>query len=194
VSGDQATRLQACGAAKSFDAAEILSIFADMKCSWRLLRSCFGLCVGSLPIVGPAAVEYEVVGFDRLASFAFTAPEFNNADPKAQPPSGADQIPAKIKALNQQKVAVTGYMLPVRMEGGLVKELLLVKDPMMCCYGVMPKINEWVVVKMIGAGVKPLMDVPITFEGKLRVGEMYENGYLTGVYLLEGEKLVGVKG
>ncbi|MEI7567318.1 MAG: hypothetical protein WCJ10_05735, partial [Opitutaceae bacterium] len=81
-----------------------------------------------------------------------------------------------------------------RMEGGLVKELLLVKDPMMCCYGVMPKINEWVVVKMIGAGVKPLMDVPITFEGKLRVGEMYENGYLTGVYLLEGEKLVGVKG
>ena len=47
---------------------------------------------------------------------------------------------------------------------------------------------------MIGAGVKPLMDVPITFEGKLRVGEMYENGYLTGVYLLEGEKLVGVKG
>ena len=83
---------------------------------------------------------------------------------------------------------------PMRMEGGLVKELLLVKDPMMCCYGVMPKINEWVVVKMIGAGVKPLMDVPITFEGKLRVGEMYENGYLTGVYLLEGEKLVGVKG
>lgn len=165
-----------------------------MKCSWRLLRSCFGLCVGSLPIVGPAAVEYEVVGFDRLASFAFTAPEFNNADPKALPPSGADQIPAKIKALDQQKVAVTGYMLPVRMEAGLVKELLLVKDPMMCCYGVMPKINEWVVVKMIGAGVKPLMDVPITFEGKLRVGEMYENGYLTGVYLLEGEKLVGVKG
>ncbi|MSU19667.1 MAG: DUF3299 domain-containing protein [Lacunisphaera sp.] len=165
-----------------------------MKCSRRLLSLWLSLCVIGLPIVGAAAVEYELVGFDRLASFTFTAPEFNNADPKALPPSGADQIPAKIKALDQQKVAVTGYMLPVRMEAGLVKELLLVKDPMMCCYGVMPKINEWVVVKMIGAGVKPLMDVPITFEGKLRVGEMYENGYLTGVYLLEGEKLVGVKG
>ena len=30
------------------------------------------------------------------------------------------------------------------------------RSPMMCCYGQMPKINEWVVVKMNGAGVKPL--------------------------------------
>ena len=79
-------------------------------------------------------------------------------------------------------------MLPVKMDGGLVKEFLLVKDPMLCCYGVMPKVTEWVVVKMTGAGVKPLMDTPITFLGKLRVGEIMENGYLTGIYLLEGEK------
>ena len=85
-------------------------------------------------------------------------------------------------------------MLPVKMDGGLVKEFLLVKDPMMCCYGIMPKINEWVVVKMVGKGVKPLMDIPITFDGKLRVGEMYENGYLTGVYLLEGDKMAEPKG
>ena len=141
-----------------------------------------------------AKSEYEVVGFDRLASYTFVPPEMDSTDPKATPPSGADQIPDKIKALDQQKVAVTGYMLPTKMDGGLVKEFLLVKDPMMCCYGVMPKINEWVVVKMTGPGVKPLMDVPITFDGKLRVGEMYENGYLTGVYLLEGDKMSGVKG
>jgi hypothetical protein len=55
-------------------------------------------------------------------------------------------------------------------------------------------LNEWVVVKMVGKGVKPLMDIPITFEGRLRVGEMYENGYLTGVYLLEGDRMAEVKG
>ena len=141
-----------------------------------------------------AKAEYEVVGFDRLASYTFTPPEMDSTDPKATPPSGADQIPDKIKALDQQKVAITGYMLPTKMEGGLVKEFLLVKDAMMCCYGVMPKINEWVVVKMNGTGVKPLMDIPITFDGKLRVGAMYENGYLTGVYLLEGDKMADVKG
>jgi hypothetical protein len=58
----------------------------------------------------------------------------------------------------------------------------------------MPKLNEWIVVKMVGSGVKPLMDFPITFEGKLRVGEMYENGYLTGLYLLEGDRQTETKG
>ena len=165
-----------------------------MKFSLSLSVLLLGASALTLRAADAAKAEYEVVGFDRLASYTFTPPEMDNADPNAKPPSGADQIPAQIKALDQQKVAVTGYMLPTKMEGGLVKEFLLVKDPMMCCYGVMPKINEWVVVKMTGAGVKPLMDIPITFDGKLRVGEMYENGYLTGVYLLEGDRMAGVKG
>lgn len=142
----------------------------------------------------PKPGGYEAVGFDRLASYAFTPPESDPTVANAKPPSGADQIPAAIKALDRRKVAVTGFMLPTKMEGGLVKEFLLVKDPMMCCYGVMPKVNEWIVVKMTGTGVKPLMDVPITFDGTLRVGEMYENGYLTGLYLLEGERMAAVKG
>jgi len=136
----------------------------------------------------PAKADgYENVGFDRLASYTYTPPETETAKP-------TDQIPAPIKALDQHRVAVTGFMLPTKMDKGLVTEFLLVKDPMMCCYGVMPKINEWVVVKMVGGGVKPLMDLPITFEGKLKVGEMFENGYLTGVYLLEGDRMAASKG
>lgn len=141
---------------------------------------------------GAKADGYEVVGFDRLASYEYTPPDYDAAaTPETPPPTAkVDQIPAAIKALDQRKVTVTGFMLPVKMEGGLVKEFLLVKDAMMCCYGVMPKLNEWIVVKMVGKGVKPLMDTPISFEGKLLVGEMYETGYLTGLYLLEGERLV----
>jgi hypothetical protein len=139
--------------------------------------------------VRAAEPEVITVGFDKLASYEFVAPD----DP-AKAAAAEAQIPAKVREFNDKKVAVTGFMLPVKMDGGLVTEFLLVKDPMMCCYGVMPKINEWVVVKMTGAGVKPLMDIPITFDGKLRVGEMYENGYLTGLYLLEGDKMAATKG
>ena len=137
-----------------------------------------------------------VVGFDLLASFEFATPTYDaaGADGKPQVKKGPDQIPERIKALNEKKVMVTGFMLPIKMEQGLVKEFLLVKDPMMCCYGIMPKINEWVVVRMTGKGVAPLMDIPIGFEGKLSVGELYDNGYLTGVYLLEGEKQAPKKG
>ena len=147
----------------------------------------------SAPIL--AVNDYERVGFDKLASFAFNPPGYEATAPDAKlAPKQDDQIPDRIKGYNEKKVAVTGFMLPVKMDGGLVKEFLLVKDPMLCCYGVMPKLNEWVVVKMSGNGVKPLMDVPITFEGKLKVGEMFENGYLTGIYLLEGERMAETKG
>ncbi|MBI2518712.1 MAG: DUF3299 domain-containing protein [Opitutae bacterium] len=157
-----------------------------------------GAVAGVCAVEAPAAAKaegYEKVGFDKLASYNFTPPGYETGAPDAQAPAkGDDQIPERIRAYNEKKVAITGFMLPVKMDGGLVKEFLLVKDPMMCCYGVMPKINEWVVVKMTGAGVKPLMDVPITFEGKLKVGEMFENGYLTGVYLLEGDRMAETKG
>jgi len=135
-----------------------------------------------------AAPAVLTVGFDKLASFEFTAPESEAAAPAAE-----KQIPDRVREFNDKKVAVTGFMLPVKMDGGLVTEFLLVKDPMMCCYGVMPRVNEWVVVKMVGKGVPPLMDVPITFEGQLQVGQIYEGGYLTGLYLLKGEKRVEQK-
>jgi hypothetical protein len=80
-------------------------------------------------------------------------------------------------------------MLPLKVEGGLVTELLIMRDQSMCCYGVQPKINEWVSVKMARVGVKPIMDQPVTLFGKLRVGEMRENGYLVGIYALDGEKM-----
>jgi hypothetical protein len=82
-------------------------------------------------------------------------------------------------------------MLPLKVEGGLVTELLVMKDQSMCCFGTVPKINEWVSVKMVSKGVKPIMDQPITLFGKLNVGEMRENGYLVGIYSMDGEKMAG---
>lgn len=140
--------------------------------------------------LGRAADDKPIeVGFERLAAFDFTAPSDESGAKEADA-----QIPASVKELDAKKVAVTGFMLPVKMDQGLVTEFLLVRDPMMCCYGVMPKVNEWVVVKMNGKGVAPLMDVPVTFEGTLAVGQLYESGYLTGLYLLKGDRLVKEKG
>ena len=138
---------------------------------------------------------FQVVGFDQLASFEFIPPTYDTPGAGGQPTvkKSGSQIPGRIRALNEKKVVVTGFMLPIKMEQGLVKEFLLVKDPMMCCYGVIPNMNEWVVVKMVKGGVRPLMDVPISFYGELKVGAMFDNGYMTGIYLLEGEKMGDVK-
>ncbi|MBM3824983.1 MAG: DUF3299 domain-containing protein [Verrucomicrobia bacterium] len=129
------------------------------------------------------------VGFDRLSTFTYIVPEDLPGDKKEEPKEKPDQIPAAVRALNQKPISLKGYMLPLKVEGGLVTELLIMKDQSMCCFGTVPKINEWVSVKMVGKGVKAVMDQPVTFFGKLFVGEIMENGYLVGIYRMDGERI-----
>ena len=132
------------------------------------------------------------LAFDKLASFTFEVPD--DRPSTNQPASSAkseDQIPRSVKVFHEKRVALKGFMLPLRVESGLVTEMLLMRDQSMCCYGTVPKINEWVSVKMTNKGVKAIMDQPVTIFGKLRVGEIRENGYLVGIYALDGEKMGG---
>lgn len=145
---------------------------------------------------GPLEEEngYVKLGFDRLASYTFKVPAFDPAaNPGLQPPTGEEQIPAWLKDLSGRKVRLTGFMLPLKMEKGKVTEFLLLSDPMMCCYGAVPDMNQWVVVRFAN-GVRPIQDVPLDFYGQLKVGAMFENGYMTGIYSLEGEKMGDIKG
>ena len=137
--------------------------------------------------------DYLNVGFDKLASFNYEVADTppTTGTVTADPPKPVDQIPATVRALDQKRVALKGFMLPLKVEGGLITELLIMRDQSMCCYGAVPKITEWVSVKMTGKGVKPVMDQPITLFGKLRVGEIRENGYLVGIYQMDGEKMGG---
>lgn len=169
--------------------------------SWRILAL-------SLVVLAPAAMAGEAApkpaapvasaatadgyfraGFDVLAAFPFVPPEPDPAaKPGTPPPSAANQIPPAIKALDGKKVIVTGYMLPTKMDKGLVTEFLLVSSPSACCYGATPQMNEFIVVKM-AKGVKSVMDTPVEFYGKLLVKEVVEEGFLSNIYTLEGEKM-----
>jgi hypothetical protein len=136
---------------------------------------------------------YVTANFDKLASFSFEisddllGPVTNDLAAVVAKTDG--MIPEFVHALNNQNVAIKGFMLPLKVESGLVTELLIMRDQSMCCYGVTPKINEWVSVKMKDKGVKAVMDQPVTLFGTLRVGEARENGYLVGIYRLEGERM-----
>jgi hypothetical protein len=140
-----------------------------------------------------AAPEFAAAGFDILSGYTIEVsdellgPVTN--DLAAVTAKTEALIPNAVKALDQKKVALKGFMLPLKVEGGLVTEMLIMKDQSMCCYGTVPKIHEWVSVKMSEKGVKPLMDQAVTLMGKLHVGEMRENGYLTGIYRMDGEKM-----
>jgi hypothetical protein len=145
------------------------------------------VAAATMPASAPEMVDgYLKVGFDRLGAFPFVG------DCATVSAAATDaQIPAAIKKLNGSKVIVTGFMLPVKMGSNdeLATEFLLLKSQLLCCYGIAPQANEWILVEM-PKGVKPTMDVPISFRGTLHVGAMFENGYLTGIYMLDGEQKV----
>jgi hypothetical protein len=147
----------------------------------------------SKPETRNAEPDFTTAGFDVLSSYnieisdELLGPVTN--DLAAVSAKTDALIPPKVKAFDKKRVALKGFMLPLKVEGGLVTEMLIMKDQSMCCYGTVPKIHEWVSIKMTEKGVKPLMDQPVTLFGKLHVGEMRENGYLTGIYRMDGEKM-----
>ena len=129
------------------------------------------------------------LGFDKLASFKYDVPDDGKTSKDGKDPD--EQIPALVKTYSGKEVAIKGFMLPLKVEGGLVTELLLMRDQSMCCYATVPKINEWVSVKMTGGGVKAIMDQPITLHGKIKIGAVRENGYIVCIYQMDGEKMDG---
>ena len=140
----------------------------------------------------PGAGDFTAVGFDKLSSFKYEVP-----DDTVKPAPGADpdqQIPTQVRGFNNKRVSLKGFMLPLKVEAGMVTEMLILRDQSACCFGATPKINEWVSVKMVGGGVKPVMDQAVTLYGTLRVGAMRENGYIVGIYQLDGEKMQGPPG
>lgn len=128
---------------------------------------------------------YLRVGFEHLASFSFPMPLMAMA-PK---PGSLNEIPQKVQALEGKRVCVRGYMLPTKLESGLVREFLLIRNSMLCCYGVMPNPNEWIVVKMQGKPIASLMDTPLYLYGTLHVGQFYDQGIFAGLYQVDGEKI-----
>ncbi|MDB6116190.1 MAG: hypothetical protein JWQ62_3135 [Lacunisphaera sp.] len=125
------------------------------------------------------------VSFGQLASYKLEAPPTGTV----AKPGSVERIPEPLRKLDGQRVRLSGFMLPVKVEGGLATEFLIVRNPLVCCYGMMPAPNEWVCVKAPGKGVPMQMDTPLQFSGTLHVGEIYENDFFVGVYRLDADNV-----
>lgn len=146
--------------------------------------------IEELPPLPDEIEGYKTVTFDKLASFAYEVP-LDPVTNKVELAKLNSQIPEVIKKFDKKSVAIRGFMLPLKVENGKVTELLIMRDQSMCCFGTVPKINEWISIKMEGDGVDPIMDQAVTLMGQLLVGEVLENEYLVGIYEMLGDKMIG---
>ena len=138
----------------------------------------------------PTVVKgYLQLGFDRLAGYEFTL-QPQPTDQKLPRWNGQDQIPDVVKGWSGKKADLKGYMLPMRLEKGLVTEFLLMRDMSSCCYGSNPSMNHFVVVKM-AKGVPAVSEKVVKVSGTFKVNTNYDAfGIMTGIYELAGEKVV----
>jgi len=132
------------------------------------------------------------IGFDLLADYDFTVPDNPLTNQPAMEVAKLNKtIPAKIIALNDHQVIVTGFMVPLDMTDGRSTNFLVVRDPPGCCYSMPARINEFVSIKLAGKGIRMNMDGPVNIAGTLHVGVRRDiDGYVTGLYQLDGEKEV----
>ena len=99
-----------------------------------------------------------------------------------------DKIPEPVMKLNGKKISLAGFMLPVDFDEGKVNSFLLMNSRMACCFGVMPRINEFVFVKMpTGKTTKFMSDVPINVSGVLAIGEA---NLVDSLYMMVADKIV----
>ena len=134
----------------------------------------------------PSAAGVPRLDFEELASFVFIPPPF---DPSGASAAMAEaQIPASIKRWQGKRVVVTGYMLPSAVRDGLVTEFMLMRNHVAFGNLDAPTINEWVIVRM-KQGIRAELKLPIAIAGKLKIGAIWQRGYLVGIYDLEGEWL-----
>jgi hypothetical protein len=136
-----------------------------------------------------------VVGFDRLAAFEYTVVDSATGASEEEMVEARkrDQIPAWVRLYDKQQIALTGFMLPLVVEQGLARKFIMMRDITTCCFGNVPNMNEYVIVTMKGQGVKPLQDVPVVLTGVFRINEIYEGGYLTSIFQMDGDKFLGPK-
>jgi hypothetical protein len=128
-------------------------------------------------------------GGGEVLDLSFSKLEFEVPAESARPKEGAPKhdpyAPERIKSYDGRTVRLRGYMLPVRMEKGHVRDCLLMLGQMTCCYGATPQFWEFVSVRITGNPVPALQDVPLLFEGTLKVGDVYDNGYWTQFYTMD---------
>jgi len=128
---------------------------------------------------------YTLITFDQLASWTYEFPEIGGDKQRTDP------VPDRHRKMSGTRVAIQGFMIPIKLEGDdEVVEFLLVRNQFACCFGVVPKMNEWLHIKMAPGKVsKYLVDIPITVRGRFDASELMENGVVMSLYRMEADEV-----
>ncbi len=146
--------------------------------------------IREIPIVMDG--DYRKVTFTQMGSWEYKPPAIPKEGEVPPALTSIERFPPPIRDLNGEKISVEGYMIPVEVDRDKVKSFVFVSSPLVCCFGLVPKLNEWFLVRMAGDGrAFIMMDLPITVRGRLSLGEEIKNRSIVSLYRIEADEVVG---
>lgn len=137
-----------------------------------------------MPPAAPVSPGVRKVSFGDLS---FSAPAGDTPDSTS--PGYGPWAPAGVKALNDTRVRIDGFMLPTRVENGHVRECLIMANQLTCCYGKMPRFCDFIVARVDAPAVAVLQDQPLVFTGRLKVGDEFANKIWVSFYSMQVESV-----
>jgi hypothetical protein len=137
-----------------------------------------------LAVEAPEPVKkdgYTPVTFGVLSDFVYQTDMEGRLTPESS-------LPEEITKLNDTKVALSGFAMPIEFKDDKVSSLILVRNQLLCCFGEEPKLNEWVFVN-VDPPIEAVMDVPVTLFGTLYASPDVEEKQVISLYRMQAQAM-----
>jgi hypothetical protein len=138
----------------------------------------------ALAVEAPQPVSrpgYTPVTFKQLSSFVYETDLQGRLTPDSD-------FPEEIARLDNSKVAVSGFAMPIEYKGDKVSSMILVRNQLLCCFGEEPRLNEWMFVN-IDPPVEAVMDIPVTLFGTLYASPDKEEDQVVSLYRMQADRM-----
>jgi hypothetical protein len=123
------------------------------------------------PHPAPKAGETTTMTIKELGNFEYDADKGGN-------------IPADVKALDGATIKLNGFMIPMDQAQN-ISQFALVPSLFACCFGQPPQIQHTIIVNCPKGKAVSYFPDEIDVEGKLKVEEKKEDGFIVSIFEME---------
>ncbi len=135
--------------------------------------------------------EFQVIGWEELMPKNWS-PEPNNSTSMFLEDSGDESLQSPsaptVGKLNNQRIKIPGFMLPLEFNGDEVSEFLLVPYVGACLHVPPPPANQVIYVKLKKPWVSIDLYEPVWVEGIMQV-ESVRSEYAEAAYTIDGQNI-----
>ena len=143
-------------------------------------------CLLFLLVATVAAAEKSDKDGEKVKGISF---DDIKLDLKKDEPFKEELLTEAVKKLDGKNVRIRGYILPSFQQSG-IKQFVLVRDNMECCFGPGAALHDCIVVEMVGGASTDYTVRPVTVEGKFSIKQLDDpDGKTLAIYRLDGKSV-----